>query len=151
MMKISPSIATPSCQIRQGLIVWCKYFNIVAAYVMWHPKVTSPNNVATKHLLPWYKQSPNGCRKYKITQMMKPKMLLSFSKCLLCLKGYVRVRNDMLNLIYLINAALSFIFFIRVYQTTLLVHRDACHIQTFCLLSCCKNKTKFWMTLQKYK
>lgn len=47
--------------------------------------------------------------------MMKPKMLLSFSKCLLCLKGYVRVRNDMLNLIYLINAALSFIFFIRVY------------------------------------
>ena len=32
-----------------------------------------------------------------------------------CLKGYVRVRNDMLKLIYLINAALSFIFFIRVY------------------------------------
>ena len=113
-MKISPSIATPSCQIRQGLIVWCKYFNIVAAYVVWHPKVTSPNKVATKHLLPWYKQNSNGCRKYKITQMMKPKMQLSFSKCLLCLKGYIRVRNDMLNLIYLINAALSFIFFIRV-------------------------------------
>jgi hypothetical protein len=70
---------------------------------------------STTDVMEMFTQSSNGCRKYKITQMMKPKMLLSFSKCLLCLKGYVRVRNDMLNLIYLINAALSFIFFIRVY------------------------------------